>query len=353
MEVFTPMCCDIIHIGHINILKIAATYGKFTIGLMSDNAMKKYKRTPIFTYNDREQILREFKNVYNIIILEGPEMYKNIVIKYKPKIFIHGDDWKSGPQKKARDEIIEEMLKYGGKVIEPEYTLNISTTSIINSLFDYNITKSQKKYIGLKLRTLFNTLKRPIPVLARELNISNDIINNCIEGSAESSILYNLILKIYDKYPISYCNIWSEDKNNIISLNTIEMFDKSERITYRNDKNNQLSEYYLYKDLAMNKLSPIVPEWIKMLRYVNNNNPNNKDICMNNGHFMWQMTYFIGSVNFYYELNGERHVHIANTGDTNIISQYVPHSFTTRNLESNAHIIAVTFEGNVQRTNNS
>ena len=46
----------------------------------------------------------------------------------KPNYVIHGDDWKKGIQKKTRDRVIKTLSKWSGKLIEPKYTNNISST---------------------------------------------------------------------------------------------------------------------------------------------------------------------------------------------------------------------------------
>ena len=44
--VYVPMAVDILHPGHINIIRDAAKYGKVIVGLFSDEAIKSYKRVP-------------------------------------------------------------------------------------------------------------------------------------------------------------------------------------------------------------------------------------------------------------------------------------------------------------------
>ena len=61
------MSADIVHHGHINILNKASEYGKVIVGLLTDEAIKSYKRNPINTYNDRLQIIKSFKNIFNVI----------------------------------------------------------------------------------------------------------------------------------------------------------------------------------------------------------------------------------------------------------------------------------------------
>ena len=50
--------------------------------------------------------------------------------KYKLEFFVHGDDWKKGPQSKEREILIETMKKWNGIVLEFKYTKNVSSTKI-------------------------------------------------------------------------------------------------------------------------------------------------------------------------------------------------------------------------------
>ena len=44
--VYVPLAADILHEGHLNILKIASKYGKVIVGLLTDAAIIKYKNLP-------------------------------------------------------------------------------------------------------------------------------------------------------------------------------------------------------------------------------------------------------------------------------------------------------------------
>ena len=70
----------------------------------------------------------------------------------------------------------------------------------------------------------------------------------------------------------------------------------------------------------------------------------------NEGHFLHQLNLFVGPVNYYYELNGEKFCVEMNTGDTSYISPFVRHSFTTRDKSKLAYIVAVTNGGRVKRS---
>ncbi len=48
----------------------------------------------------------------------------------KPDYVVHGNDWKYGIQKKIRQQVIDTLKKWSGKLIEVSYTKNISQLQI-------------------------------------------------------------------------------------------------------------------------------------------------------------------------------------------------------------------------------
>ena len=55
-KVYLGMCADIVHHGHINIIKEASRLGLVTIGLLTDKAIATYKRIPILSYEERTRL---------------------------------------------------------------------------------------------------------------------------------------------------------------------------------------------------------------------------------------------------------------------------------------------------------
>ena len=55
----------------------------------------------------------------------------------KPNFVVHGDDWKTGPQKETRSQVLTTLKKWGGKLLEPKYTKNISSTYIKSKVIDF------------------------------------------------------------------------------------------------------------------------------------------------------------------------------------------------------------------------
>jgi cytidyltransferase-like protein len=347
MTVFLPMCADILHAGHINIIKTAAEFGDLTVLLMTDEAMLKYKRKSYMNFNDRMYILKQLKQVNEILPCNGPEFYKEMVLKYKPDYFIHGDDWKTGIQSKSRVEVIEAIKTYNGNVIEPKYTKNISSTYFNNKI---NNDILYKKNIGLLLRGTLNDLKRTPNIIEREQGISENIINKIINGQEHDLNNINSLIEIMiNEYPVmkstlaldndtSKDNMWLTKKEE--SLN-------SGKIIKRINKKDENVPYYNYMGLSSASISPFKPELIEQLVEVNDNSPTNPQVVMNKGHLMSQLTIFIGPVNFYYKIKDEIICSEMNTGDSCFIMPYVPHSFTSRNKTEYTAIVAVTFSGYV------
>ncbi len=132
--VFIPMSADFLHHGHINLLQKAKKYGNIIIGLMTDAGIKSYKKkSPYFTYKLRKKVLKEIKCIKKIIPLNGLE-YAKTARKYQLDYFVHGDDWKKGPQSKERDILIKTMKKWNGRVLEFKYTPNVSSSKIKKKL---------------------------------------------------------------------------------------------------------------------------------------------------------------------------------------------------------------------------
>ena len=119
--VYMCMSTDIIHSGHISIIKKAQRLGKLMIGVLSDEAVASYKRFPLVPASERMLIYKNLAGVYKVI--EQKKLsYKENLEKYKPDIVVHGDDWITGFQKPIRDEVISILKSYGGKLVEFPYS---------------------------------------------------------------------------------------------------------------------------------------------------------------------------------------------------------------------------------------
>ena len=117
---------DLLHIGHINILKKCKTYGdKLIVGVSSDKLnYEKKERSPIYNEKDRMEIIKSLKFVDEVFLEESLELKKEYIKRYNADIFIIGNDWEG----KFDD------LNTLCKVLYLDRTKNISTTSILSDI---------------------------------------------------------------------------------------------------------------------------------------------------------------------------------------------------------------------------
>ena len=122
-QVYLSFASDIIHGGHMNIIKKAAQLGEVTIGLMTDEVVISYFRHPVLSYEERVKIVENIKGVSRVVP-QTTLSYAENLRTYKPDIVVHGDDWKTGLMAPIREEVIEILQSYGGELVEFPYTYN-------------------------------------------------------------------------------------------------------------------------------------------------------------------------------------------------------------------------------------
>jgi len=125
--IYLGLTGDIIHPGIINIITEASKRGKVLIGLLTDSAIATHKRLPFLTYEQRKNVIENIKGVEKVVPQEEWSYVANLR-KYRPDAIIHGDDWKSGPLSKVRDEVYQVMIELGGEIIEIPYTQGINSS---------------------------------------------------------------------------------------------------------------------------------------------------------------------------------------------------------------------------------
>lgn len=141
------MSADLIHPGHMNIIKEAIKYGEITLGLLTDKAIASYKRLPFLSYEQRKIIVENIKGIKEVIPQETLDYVPNLK-KIKPDFVVHGDDWRTGVQREVRQRVIDALAEWGGKLIEPHYTPGISSTKLNVGLKEIGTTP------GIRLKRL-------------------------------------------------------------------------------------------------------------------------------------------------------------------------------------------------------
>lgn len=95
--VFTNGCFDILHRGHVELLKYCHELGDSVIvGLNSDNSIKRIKgeHRPVNTEKDRKFMLESIKYVDKVIVFNQNTPY-NLIKEIKPDIIVKGGDYKT------------------------------------------------------------------------------------------------------------------------------------------------------------------------------------------------------------------------------------------------------------------
>jgi phosphoenolpyruvate phosphomutase / 2-hydroxyethylphosphonate cytidylyltransferase len=80
--VYIGMSADIMHPGHLNIIKEGAKLGKVIIGLLTDEAIASYKRLPYLDYEQRKIIVDNIKNVHEVIPQKTLDYVPNLLTGY-------------------------------------------------------------------------------------------------------------------------------------------------------------------------------------------------------------------------------------------------------------------------------
>jgi len=172
-KVYVAMSADLIHPGHLNIIKKASTLGEVTIGLLTDEAIASYKRLPYLEFDQRKQIVENIKGVHKVISQETLD-YRPNLLKIMPDFVVHGDDWKEGIQSTTRSQVAETIKKWGGELIEVPYTPGISSTKINESLKEIGTTP------GIRLKRLRRLIqsKKIVRIIEAHSGLSGLIVEH-------------------------------------------------------------------------------------------------------------------------------------------------------------------------------
>lgn len=120
-RVYTCFCTDVIHQGHLNIIEEAQKYGEVVVGVLADPAMIRYNRFPLIDFERRFQMVQELRGVSEVVVQEEI-FYDKVIADLRPDYVIHGDNWRQGPERAIRENVIGCLQKYGGELIEAAYT---------------------------------------------------------------------------------------------------------------------------------------------------------------------------------------------------------------------------------------
>ncbi|MFA7114676.1 MAG: phosphoenolpyruvate mutase [Candidatus Omnitrophota bacterium] len=212
-KVYVGMSADMIHPGHLNIIKIASKLGRTIVGVLTDEAISEYKRLPYLSYEQRKTIVENIKGVYKVI----PQVtldYEENLRKIKPDFVVHGNDWKKGVQSVIRRKVINLLKEWGGELVEPEYMENISSTALINAQKEIGVTP------GIRMKRL------------KRLISSKKVVRIIEAHSGLSALIAEKIFTVREEKHCEFDGVWlsSLTDSTIKGKPDIECVDFSSRI---------------------------------------------------------------------------------------------------------------------------
>ena len=133
--VFTNGCFDLLHRGHVHVLRQARASGDLLIvGINSDRSVRSIKGAtrPILPEIDRVELIAAMEMVDYVVLFDEPDPYQLIAV-IKPRVLAKGGDW--GGEKIIGADIVE---RDGGRVTVIPYLKGHSTTALIERIRKQN-----------------------------------------------------------------------------------------------------------------------------------------------------------------------------------------------------------------------
>ncbi len=173
--VYVGMSADLVHPGHLNILTHASRLGEVIVGLLTDEAIASYKRLPYMTFDQRRAVVESLRHVHRVVPQATLDYVPNLR-ELRPDYVVHGDDWRTGPQRRTRERVIEALREWGGELVEVPYTEGISSSKLHGAMRDVGTTST------VRLRALRRLIDaKPI---VRLLDVHNGLTGLIIETLA-------------------------------------------------------------------------------------------------------------------------------------------------------------------------
>jgi D-beta-D-heptose 7-phosphate kinase/D-beta-D-heptose 1-phosphate adenosyltransferase len=129
--VFTNGCFDLLHRGHVHLLREAKALGNLLIvGINSDVSVQalKGKSRPILSETDRIELIAAMEMVDYVVMFTEPDPL-HVISVLRPDILVKGGDW--SPERIIGADVVEAE---GGKVAVIPYVKGFSTTEIIDKV---------------------------------------------------------------------------------------------------------------------------------------------------------------------------------------------------------------------------
>ena len=255
--VYVPLAVDILHKGHINIIKIAKNYGRVIVGLLTDKAIVKYKELTILNFEERKNLVKNLKYIDQVVAQDNYD-YEEILNRIKPNYFVHGDDWKFDNRKIVRKKVKKILKKWNGRLIEPKYTKDVSSSIIKNKILELSSTSNRvsrlKRLMDSKdITRILESHNALTGLIIENIKINNNKKNLEFDGMWSSSLTDSATKGLPDNSSLSF-------SARISSLN--DMMDVTTKpVVFDADNGGQIEHLpFLIRSLERSGASAIIME---------------------------------------------------------------------------------------------
>lgn len=218
-KVYISLIADLLHAGHIRVLKEASKLGELIVGLWTLKACGEINYVPYLGYDKRKEVLETLSMVKEIISQDSAS-YKDNLLSLKPDFVVHGDDWKYNSQKKYRLEVISLLEQWNGQLVEVPYSSDINDDKI----------KEQMSKLGITTTARLGRLRRLIEAkpMLKILEVHNALSALIAENTKEI---------VEDGEVLSFDGMWSSSLTDSTSKGKpdIEAVDTTARLTTVNE----------------------------------------------------------------------------------------------------------------------
>ncbi len=179
--VYIAMSADLVTPSHVNIIKEARTLGDVVIGLLTDSAVASYQRLPYMPYEQRKVVMENIVGVKEVVPQETLDYVPNL-LKIKPDIVLHRDDWNTGVMRETRQRVIDTLKSWGGELVEPLHMPGITAVELHRAALEVGTTPQMR--LGM-LRRLVEA-KPLIRIIEAHSGLTGLIAETvCVESDTE------------------------------------------------------------------------------------------------------------------------------------------------------------------------
>ena len=173
--VFTNGCFDVLHPGHVDLLRRAKALGtRLIVGINSDASVRKIKGNgrPYMSQADRATMLEALEPVDEVVVFDG-QTPEELIKRIKPQVLVKGGDW-------TTDQIVgsEFVLANGGEVHSLPLVEGYSSTKLIEKLAPSETveTDADGDLVARSLKQHLNTFEELLQTSESEIRACAQLI---------------------------------------------------------------------------------------------------------------------------------------------------------------------------------